>query len=139
MPDQAPRIVALPGGRIGTLVEADEAGEFTIRVCEAGPDEWEGRGILSWRQAEAMRHLGRTRKSAGLAVAWLRASGGDERPEDITRAAMDEYTALMLLIREPLRARVAGMLASADWSPLASVGQVQDAMERVADRLKLAP
>lgn len=138
MPDQA-RTVALPGGRIGTLVEADDAGEWTIRVCDAGPDEWEGRGVLTWRQAEAMRHLGRTRKSAGLAVAWLRAFGGDERPEDITRAAMDEYAALMLLIREPLRARVTGMLASAEWSPLASIQQVRDAMDCVADRLKLAP
>ncbi len=134
-----PRRIVLQGGRVAEMVETPIAGRYLIRVVEAGPDEWEGRGTLTWRQAEALRHLGRIRRMSGLSVAWLGPIGGRERPEERVASARDEYEGLMAAVREPTRGHLRGMLASAEWPVLARVSEVRAALAVVADWLRLPP
>lgn len=131
-------VVTLPGGRIATLVPADDAGEFTLRVADGIVEQMEGHGLLTWRQAEALNTLGRLYRAGGGRLAYYRGGGGGERPEEAAEAARTELAGLLALVREPTRGHLLAMVATGEWPVTARVSWVQDAATAVADRLKLA-
>ena len=134
-----PPRVTLPGGREASVVSADDAGQYYVIVdCRDILDVLRVRGMLTRRQAEALSHLARLRRASGLRPAWQRdGAGRGERPEDTERKALAELRDLLAVMGEPVGTQVMHMLATDEWQISARVSEVQDAADRVADRLRL--
>jgi hypothetical protein len=129
-------LIPLPGGRHGYLVEADDAGEFTIRVHECWLDAAEAAGLLTWRQAEALRELSRLYLTGGGSVPFKRTSAGpgrDETAAALARVAERELLDAVSPWLHPMLHDIArGLVPRDDVLPA-----LRAAADRLADRLRL--
>jgi hypothetical protein len=132
------RILVLQDGRKATVIPADAAGEFFLRVPHGVFEQLHEAGYLSWRQFTALETLSRCYRAAGGLLAWYRGGGDGERDDAAVRAKVRELEDLLGRAPEPTRWRIVSMIQSGEWDCRARLTQVQDAADAIADRLRLA-
>lgn len=131
------RPAPLPDGRAVEIVPADDAGEFTARVAVGVADLAEQQGLLTWRQAEALRELQRRYRASGGRLAWQRNFEGRERSDDALaagKAAWQEMHDAVPMCWRP----VLLPLGQGEWPTTVTVATVQSVATRLADRLGYA-
>lgn len=133
MPD-SPRVIPLPGGRLGRLVDADDAGEVTIHVDSVPIQHL--RAHLSWRQHTALEYMARLYGRGGGKRVWAQPGNGSGPADE---AAATEYRDLEAAAGQVLGFQIR-TLCQGDWplAPWLRLDHIAAALDRVADRLRLA-
>jgi hypothetical protein len=141
MPDQAPRIVALPGGRTGVKVPADDAGEWTVHVepAERSIAHLRATGQLSERQCDAAAEMARLYGRGDGSMPGRRPGSGSDVDEEATAEARREFRALLSVA--PQRAHWAIIvLCMGEWPAGPDPRPLwREGLSAIADRMKLAP
>lgn len=128
--------ITLPGGRVGILVPADEAGEWFIKVSDDPAEVWHEAGWITRRQLGALRHIRECYgKGGGLTPG--RQSGGGGRPEDVVARYRAEYRELEAAA--PAACRYAIRTAcQGEWPVCAGMPAVlRDGLDAVGTALRL--
>lgn len=125
--------ITLPGGRLATLVPADEAGKFYLSAAEGVAAHLKPH--LSWRQHTALCYMAKLYGKSGGKRIWAQPGHGDG-PDNEADAAeyRDLEAAAGQVMGFQIRTLCQGDWPTAPWLTLARLGQ---ALDRVADRLRL--
>jgi hypothetical protein len=131
------RAVILPGGRLGTLTPADEAGEWYIRVEDDPAEHWLAIRMITERQCRALQYLRMLYGKGGGLVPGRRSYGHGGRSEVAQAAARAEERELVA--RAPTACRSALLTAcQGEWPVCPGMPAVlRDGLDAVADGLRL--
>lgn len=133
-----PQTLTLRDGREAELVPGDDAGVFLLAVADGVVNLAEAQGLLTWRQAEALRTLQRRYRASGGRVAWQQHFAGRPRPEAAEEAGKAAWLEMHHAVPARHRCHLI-TLVQGEWPVTISVREVQGIATRLADVLRLAP